>query len=418
MDSHPLSQWRIDAQKAWNWPLAQEIARNHTVYDERLVLPYTLPDPLKCFDGQRVQTAHDWFAKRRPELLKWFTEHLYGPLPPRAEQTTYELLEESDTALDGTAIRRQIRMNFAMANGRTHCAELLVYLPKNHPRAIPAFLGLNFQGNHSTIKEDAVHVNPQTANIPRGEPTQMERWQHRLVVSRGYASVTACYHDFFPDHPDGWTKSVWNLFEDCQGHCGPHPHHGSISAWAWGLSRILDCLETCPEIDATRVVLHGHSRLGKTALWAGANDQRFRMVIANDSGCCGAALSRRWFGETLMWMLNVVPYWCPTTAREFILREPEMPVDQHELLALIAPRPLVVASATEDLWADPRGEFLAAHHAGPVFELLGHHDVLDHTMPTPDTNLSGDVSYHIRTGKHGQTRFDWLHYLQLADCRV
>ena len=305
MDKHPIEQWRKDAQQPWSSELCQEIVQTRTLYDDSLVLPYTVPDPLKCFDGQAVETPHDWFAKRRPELLKWFTENFYGPLPPRADQVTYKVVEEADDALDGTAVRRQIRLDFAMANGRTHSAMMLMYLPKNaNGKKVPAFLGLNFKGNHSTVAEEAVLVNPRKTDIPRAESER--RWPHKDVVQRGYASVTCCYLDFFPDTTDGWGESIWSLFDDgLEGFDGTHPKYGSISAWAWGLSRLLDCLETIPEVDATRVVVHGHSRLGKTALWAGANDQRFRMVVSNDSGCGGAALSRRWYGETFLVMLNV-----------------------------------------------------------------------------------------------------------------
>ena len=418
MDKHPIEQWRKDAQQPWSSELCQEIVQTRTLYDDSLVLPYTVPDPLKCFDGQEVETPHDWFAKRRPELLKWFTENFYGPLPPRADQVTYKVVEEADDALDGTAVRRQIRLDFAMANGRTHSAMMLMYLPKNaNGKKVPAFLGLNFKGNHSTVTEEAVLVNPRKTDIPRAESER--RWPHKDVVQRGYASVTCCYLDFFPDTTDGWGESIWSLFDDgLEGFDGTHPKYGSISAWAWGLSRLLDCLETIPEVDATRVVVHGHSRLGKTALWAGANDQRFRMVVSNDSGCGGAALSRRWYGETFLVMLNVFKHWCPAAAQQFIVREPEMPVDQHELIALAAPRPIAVASATEDQWADPKGEFLSAYYAGPVYQLLGHFEVLNRDMPKPGESVSGDVSYHYRIGAHDQIAFDWNHYLDLADRKV
>ena len=415
MEKHPVEQWRLAAQKPWSPELSNEV-RTRTLYQEELVLPYTVPDPLKCFDGQLVTTPHEWFAKRRPELLGWFTEHFYGPLPPRPDQTTYEVIEEDANALEGNAIRRQIRLNFAMTNGRTHSATMLMYLPKNATGRVPAFLGLNFKGNHSTINEEAVLVNPRTADVPRGDAQQSARWPHADVVQRGYASVTCCYHDFFPDRTDGWGESIWALFDDgLKGFDGTHPKYGAISAWAWGLSRLLDCLETIPEVDATRVTVHGHSRLGKTALWAGANDQRFRMVVSNDSGCGGAALSRRWYGETFLVMFNVFTHWCPAPVRQFIVREPEMPVDQHELIALAAPRPIAVASATEDQWADPKGEFLSAYYAGPVYQLLGHFEVLNRDMPKPGECVSGDVSYHYRIGKHDQIAFDWNHYLDLAD---
>ena len=413
--SERLEAWRKLAANTPERPELWNACVETGIFREEDVPQYAMPNPLVCFDGTPVTTPHEWIVKRRPELLEWFTQNYFGPIPPHADHTTYDVLEESDNALDGTAFRRQVRLNFAMADGRKHSAEMLMYLPKYSKGPLPAFVGLNFKGNHTTTSEEAVRVNPLTAEVPRGDAQQVERWQHKLVVSRGYASVTACYHDFFPDRADGWGESIWALFEDCAGRTTRHPTHGSISAWAWGLQRMLDCLETMPEVDATRVVVHGHSRLGKTALWAGSSDQRFQMVVSNDSGSGGAALARRYWGETLLLTLGYNPHWYPETLWRWVPNELAMPVDMHELIALCAPRPVVVASASEDRMADPHGEFLSAFHAGPVYKLLGHNKVLPPEMPAPDICLSGDVSYHLRTGPHDQKRFDWEHYLSLAD---
>ena len=414
-----VKAWRhLAADTPSDWTTFWSACRDTGVFCEEDVPPYALPDPLTRFDGTPVTTPHEWFARRRPELLKWFEENYFGPIPPRADRMTCEVLEEDANALGGTAIRRQIRLDFAMADGRSHSAEMLVYLPKGAKLPVPAFVGLNFKGNHATSTEEAVRVNPRTAEVPRGDAQQVERWQHEYVVARGYASVTACYHDFFPDRRDGWGESVWALFEDCAGRTTRHPTHGAVSAWAWGLQRMLDALEAMPEVDATRAAVHGHSRLGKTALWAGASDPRFRMVISNESGSGGAALARRCWGETLLLTLGYNPHWYPERLWWWVPEDYALPVDMHELIALCAPRPVAVGSATEDTWADPHGEFLSAYHAGPVYKLLGHNEVLPPEWPEPQLCLSGDVSYHLRIGPHDQKRFDWEHYLDLADQRL
>ena len=244
---------------------------------------------------------------------------------------------------------------------------------------------------------------------------QAERWSFRELVRRGYAGATICYHDIFPDHAAGWDQSIFALFEELPGFTGAHEKYSAIGAWAWGLSRGLDCLEHEPGIDPTRVALHGHSRLGKTSLWAGACDQRFRIVISNDSGCGGAALGRRFFGETYLYIVNAMPHWFAKPFRKYLAHEDAMPFDQHFLIALAAPRPVAVASAAEDLWADPKSEFLAALNAGPVYALFGSPGLVADAMPPLDEFITGDVSYHVRAGKHDQTRVDWRHYLEIAD---
>ncbi len=390
-----------------------------TNYDEGKVPEYTLPDVLLCQDGGKVTNAVEWFSRRRLEVLDIFRKNMYGEMLPRPENMRTELLSEKADALGNTAIRREIRVHLEMNNGKKHFFDLLLYLPKNAQVPVPAFLGLNFKGNHVAANEKDVMMTGLKGQdmqflTEEARGAQYHRWNFAEVVREGFATATVCYHDIFPDRKDGWEQSVYTLFGDGTGMSGTHEKFGAIGAWAWGLSRALDVLLAQPEIDPARVAVHGHSRLGKTSLWAGANDPRFAMVITNDSGCCGSAVSRRCFGETVEVITRRFPHWFCAGLLPYCNAENTMSFDQHFLMALIAPRPLAVASATEDLWADPKGEFLSAVHAGEVYRLFGETVLEADKMPPADTNLTGIVSYHLRTGQHDQTMQDWQHYIEIA----
>lgn len=404
-----------------NASLAQE---NHVIYDESDVPEYQLPDLLTRFNGNKVKTAKDWVKKRRPEILREFTDEVYGKVPGELKVSQVEQWEESDDAVGALAIRKQLSLFFRKEN---HSLEVnvLMYLPKNKQKA-PVFLAYNFTGNHAVYNDPNIRLteswveNDPSVGIINNQVTEQSRatasnrWPVDEIIKAGYGLVTVYYGDVDPDKDD-FSDGIQPFFYQGNQLKPRFNEWGSIAAWAWGLSRVMDYLETDPLVNAKEVAVLGHSRLGKTALWAGATDQRFAMVISNESGCGGAALSRRQYGETVRAINRTFPHWFCDNFKKYSDNEDALPVDQHMLLALIAPRPLYVASAEGDQWADPRGEFLSAKYASAAYQLFGLEGLPVKEMPLVDHPVAGTIGYHIRSGKHDLTEYDWEQYIHFAD---
>ena len=377
-------------------------------YDEAKVGAYTLPDPLVMQAGTAVTTPEQWRDRRRPELIELFETQIYGRRPPKPTELRFDITSTDVTAVDGRATRKQVRIHGLGGSGDAAAIVLTLYTPNDAGR-VPAFVGM-----HLFDAKAAQPVPGEPLEVPVAEKLPGAKLLE-TIIDRGYAVGTLTAADFCPDDALKFRDGVLQqLYPDQTGPPGAE-QPGAIATWAWALSRALDYLGTDKSIDATRVTVIGHSRMGKTALWAGAEDQRFALVISNNSGCGGAALSRRNFGETVKRINRVFPHWFCGNFKKYNDRENELPVDQHELVALSAPRPVYVASAVDDGWADPRGEFLAAAGADAVYKLLGVPG-LDVTDQPPVGKVVGQqIGYHLRVGKHALTDYDWLRYLDFAD---
>lgn len=397
-------------------------------YDETKVRAYELPALLAGPDGAAIDSADAWRTLARPRWMKLLAEQEYGRILPAVPVTADEV--ERGEGPGGT---RRVQARLRLGHGPdAPTTEVLLYLPPApqgaEGRRFPAFLHLNFGGNHAETADPAVWIprgwvpNGKDTGVtdnrasPASRGTLAHRWPVATLTGRGYAMATASYGDTFPDRADGRAASALPSlgFTGDDARVAPD-EPGAISTWAWQLSRILDWLVTLPEIDPTRVIVVGHSRLGKTALWAGAGDERFAMVVANESGCGGAALERRNFGETVRRITTSFPHWfCPAFAG-WAGRETEMPLDQHVVLAMTAPRPLYVASAAEDLWADPRGEFLGCLAAAPAWRLFGREGLGTDVFPAVDVPVGRTIGYHVRAGKHDILEVDWARFADFAD---
>ena len=366
-------------------------------YEEARVGNYALPNPLAGRAGV-VRTPADWPA-RRAEILESFREHVYGRSPGSPERLRFDVVEENRQALSGAATMKQVAV-ISTQNDRDHRFVLTLFLPNKGGGPSPVFLLLN---------------NRPASNTDPTRQVKSGFWPVEDMIARGFGIAALQVADLAPDDRDRFRDGVIRLFETTASGPRPSSAWGALAAWAWGASRAMDYFATEPRIDAAHVAVVGHSRGGKAALWAGAEDERFALVVSNDSGEGGAALSRRNYGETLARITEAFPHWFARNYSSFANRIDALPVDQHMLVALAAPRAIYVASADEDLWADPRGEFLAQVHASPVFALWGDPPIREDQMPPLDQPLVvGRRAYHVRRGSHNLLPFDWTRFAEFA----
>jgi hypothetical protein len=365
-------------------------------YDEEKVKVRNLPELFVTNQGLKIDSKELWLSEKRDELLDVFASSIFGKAPTYSSELEFEAVREDSEWLNGRAIRSELKI-YPLGKQNNAALTLLLYLPKQSDIPHSVFLGANFLGN-DFVESDH------------------ERWPLELIINSGFGVATFFYGDIENDNPTGWIKGIRGEYLRLSGKQELlDDDWGAIAAWAWGLSRAMDYLCMNPRIDEKKVALIGHSRLGKAALWAAAADERFAAVISNNSGTGGAKLLRRNFGESIESITREFPHWFATNFEAYALDIDSLLVDSHCLLALVAPRPLYVASASDDLWADPRGEFLAAQLASTVYELFGYKGI-DKELDFPPLNtVIGDVvGYHCRSGTHGITPYDWGRYIEFV----
>ncbi len=387
-------------------------------YDESKVGSDPLPD-------LKATTAEEWTRSRRGEILRLFEQHVYGKTPANLGPLKIEGISTKPDALDGLATRKLLHFSLPSRPAWSGM-DVMIYIP-NHVKSAPCVVGLSFGGNHAVSPEKDVPlstrwmrpskdkniVDNKATEATRG--TESSRWPLELILKSGFAVATAYYGDIEPDHEHGWKEGLRAAVSaEGASTTWKDGEWGAIGAWAWGLSRIADYLQTDPQIDARHLAVIGHSRLGKTSLWAGVQDERFGVIISNNSGEGGAALMRRDFGETTAIITKAFPHWFTPKYTSYSGNAAACPVDMHMLIALAAPRPIYIASAAEDHWADQKGEFLSGLHAGPVYALFGKKGVVVDEQPPIDKPVGDFIGYHNRTGKHDVTDYDWTQYLAFA----
>ncbi|HMI04828.1 MAG TPA: hypothetical protein VK541_20235 [Pedobacter sp.] len=377
-----------------------------------------LADPLTFNDGTRVMTVKQWHQRRR-ELLQFFTTEMYGKMPVRPKNMTFKVFESSNNALGGLATRKQVTVYFTgKADGPR--MDILIYLP-NKVKKPGLILQLGFNGNQTLSNDSAVKlstswvansktaVNNKATEDSRGKTPNKDV---EMILRRGYGFATIYCGDIDPDFDDGFKNGVHALYPELQG---SGDNFSTIGAWAWGLHRALDYIETDKNINAKKVAVFGFSRLGKAALWAGATDERFAMVLSNESGAGGVKIFRRGKGEDIKHLCNSFPHWFDANFRKYIGKDTILSFDQHLVVSMIAPRPIAIGSAEGDQYSDPEGEFLGGVYATPVYELLGSNGLPVTQMPGLNEPVTGQIQYHIRPGNHAVLTYDWEQYLNFMD---
>jgi hypothetical protein len=384
-------------------PLRKALKTGHVSnYDESRVPPYTLPDPLVLANGKPVRDRQTWLKQRRPEILRMYETEIYGRVPAKTPAVTWKVTETDEKARDGAAVMTKIAGTIGAAPGAP-VIKLTLYTPAGAKKPVPVILLVNFGGGTPTPAAQG----RGGVTFPSDPPVAAD------IIARGWGYAHVGYADIQPDRLNTFTQGVVGAtLAPGTEHPGPD-EWGTISAWSWGVSRIIDYLETNKAVNGKQIALFGHSRLGKTALWATALDERIAATYSSCSGEMGAALARRDWGETVDDMAQNFPWQFAGNFQKWPGRWNEMPVDAHMLIALAAPRPVFITGGTGDQWADPVGMFKAAVAAGPVYRLLGKKDLGVTDLPPLDAPvIAGDIGWHYHTGGHTATPADWKAFLE------
>jgi hypothetical protein len=366
-------------------------------YYEDKIPKYTLPDILTANNGMKITKAELWNKIRRPEILELFIKNVYGRVPGTPYQESFKVISLDTHAMEGIAARKEVQITI-VASGKSLSFNLIIFTPANLKKPVPLFLLI-----------DPWLSEKSTPNWKENN----EYWPVKDALKRGYGMAVFNAADLDPDNFDNFKNGIHGLLDQAPR---PDDAWGTIAAWAWGASRCMDWLINDKDVAPGKIAVVGHSRAGKTALWAGAVDTRFSLVISNESGAGGAALARRRYGETVARINSVFPHWFCTNYKKYSNNEDSLPVDMHMLLALIAPRALYIDCADEDLWGDPQGSYLSLYSAAPVYKLLGRNSDIPETMPPLNKQvISGEVGFHIRDGAHNLLLRDWNWFMDFAE---
>ncbi|MBN7815513.1 alpha/beta hydrolase family protein [Algoriphagus pacificus] len=399
--------------------LAKTVAGFPVNYDESAIPPYTLPDLLTLQNGKKVSDAETWMKSRRPELLEAVAALQYGKTPPPPNSISFEVFEKEGDAFQGKAIRKQVTV-YLTENSKNHPMDLLIYLPKDSKVPVPIFFTISFSANNQSVDDQAVKIgevwNREGQKVKADQPGRFQATNVEQLIDSGYGFATVYYGDIDPDFKDGFEHGIRKDFLK-PGETKPqNDEWGTISAWSWGLSRAMDYFEKDKQIDAARVALMGVSRLGKTVLWTGIRDPRFKMIIASCSGEGGAALARRDYGENIKHMSDPsrYAYQFAPNYHAYSTHLDDFPFDAHSLIAMIAPRPILLQTGNTDYWSDPKGEFLAAQEASKVYQLFGENGPQNKEMPAAgDTSLlENKLGYYMHEGGHGNVSSDYPVFIQ------
>lgn len=399
--------------------LAKTVAGFPVNYDESAIPPYILPDLLTLENGEKVSDAESWMKSRRPELLKAVAALQYGKTPPPPNSISFEVFENEGDAFQGKAIRKQVTV-YLTENSKDHPMDLLIYLPKDSKGPVPIFFTISFSANNQSVNDPAVKIgevwNREGQKVKADQPGRFQATNVEQFIDAGYGFATVYYGDIDPDFKDGFEYGIRKEFLK-PGETQPQMDEwGTISAWSWGLSRAMDYFEKDKQIDAARIALMGVSRLGKTVLWTGIRDPRYKMIIASCSGEGGAALARRDYGENIKHMSDPsrYAYQFAPNYHAYSTHLDDSPFDAHSLIAMIAPRPILLQTGNTDYWSDPKGEFLAAQEASKVYQLFGENGPQNKEMPAAgDTSLlENKLGYYMHEGGHGTVPSDYPVFIQ------